>query len=62
MKTKGNELDHTAIQTLKEKNGLADLNLNPVMVNANGIIQKHGGMFLSIENKVSALMNEKRRQ
>ena len=45
---KGNNLDHTAIQTLKEKNGLADLSLNPVMVNASGIIQKHGGMFLSM--------------
>lgn len=47
---KGNDLDHTAIQTLKEKNGLAYLNLNPVMVNAmetdaNG--QKHGGVLLS---------------
>ena len=60
---KGNDLDHTAIQTLKEKNGLADLNLNPVLVNAmetdaSGIIQKHGGMLLSMDkSQAAAILN-----
>jgi len=52
LEIKGNDIDYTAIQTLKEKKGLADLNLNPVMDNAsetdaNGIIQKNGGVLLS---------------
>ena len=41
---KGNDLDHTAIQNLKEK--------SPSTVDS----------IKNLENKVSALMNEKRRQ
>lgn len=49
---KGNHIDYTATQTLEEKKGLADLNLNPVIdsvseTDANGIIHKQGGMLLS---------------